>query len=50
MKNAAFDAMENEKFVLGESVYKFEEEFAKYCNTEYDKELVFCPKCSRAQK
>ncbi len=31
MKNAAVNALQNEKFVMGESVFKFEEEFAKYC-------------------
>lgn len=35
MKNAALEAMQNEFFVLGESVYKFEEEFAKYIGTKY---------------
>jgi perosamine synthetase len=35
MREAAIDALENERFVLGESVFKFEEEFAKYCNTKY---------------
>jgi perosamine synthetase len=35
MKKAALDALENERFVMGESVYKFEEEFAKYCGTDY---------------
>ncbi len=35
MKQAALDAMDNEKFVLGESVFKFEEEFAKYCGVKY---------------
>ncbi|XES77702.1 MAG: DegT/DnrJ/EryC1/StrS family aminotransferase [Candidatus Bathyarchaeia archaeon] len=34
MKNAAVDALQNEKFVLGESVYKFEEEFAHYCGVK----------------
>ena len=32
---AALDALRNERFVLGESVHKFEEEFAKYCGTDY---------------
>lgn len=31
MEKAAVDALRNERFVLGESVCKFEEEFAKYC-------------------
>jgi len=35
MKAAAVDALQNEKFVLGESVFKFEEEFAKYCGTKF---------------
>ncbi len=35
MKNAAMSAMENEHFVLGESVFKFEEEFASYIGTKY---------------
>jgi perosamine synthetase len=35
MEQAAVDALRNERFVLGESVHKFEEEFAKYCGTDY---------------
>lgn len=35
MKQATIQAMENEHFVLGESVYKFEEEFAHYIGTKY---------------
>ena len=35
MKNAAVNALQNEKFVMGESVYKFEEEFAKYTGTKF---------------
>lgn len=35
MKKAAIDALSNEHFVLGESVLKFEEEFADYCGTDY---------------
>jgi len=35
MRKAAIDALENEKFVMGESVRKFEEEFSKYCGTDY---------------
>ncbi len=35
MEQAALDALRNERFVLGESVHKFEEEFAKYCGTDY---------------
>jgi perosamine synthetase len=35
MEKAAVNAFWNERFVLGESVYKFEEEFAKYCGVDY---------------
>lgn len=35
MEKAAVDALYSEHFVLGESVFKFEEEFAKYCNVDY---------------
>jgi len=35
MKEAAIHALQNERFVLGESVQKFEEEFAKYSGTKY---------------
>src|SRR5208283_1202533 len=35
MKDAAVHALQNERFVLGESVYKFEEEFASFCGTKY---------------
>jgi perosamine synthetase len=35
MEKAAVNALWNERFVLGESVYKFEEEFAKYCGADY---------------
>ena len=35
MEEAALDALRNERFVLGESVHKFEEEFAKYCGTDH---------------
>jgi len=35
MEKAAVNALLNERFVLGESVYKFEEEFAKYCCVDY---------------
>jgi perosamine synthetase len=35
MEKAAVEALCNERFVLGESVFKFEEEFARYCGTEY---------------
>lgn len=34
MKNAALAALD-EKLVMGESVFKFEEEFAKYCGTKF---------------
>jgi len=35
MKEAALTALQNEKFVMGESVNKFEEEFAEYIGTKY---------------
>jgi len=35
MEKAAIDALWNEFYVSGESVHKFEEEFAKYCGVEY---------------
>jgi perosamine synthetase len=35
MEAAAVSALQNERFVLGESVHKFEEEFAKYCGTDH---------------
>ncbi|HVH14722.1 MAG TPA: DegT/DnrJ/EryC1/StrS family aminotransferase [Candidatus Angelobacter sp.] len=35
MKAAAVSALENEMMVMGESVFKFEEEFAHYCGTKY---------------
>lgn len=35
MEKAAVDALSSERFVLGESVFRFEEEFAKYCNVDY---------------
>ena len=35
MEDAALDALRNESFVGGESVSKFEEEFAKYTGTKY---------------
>ena len=35
MKKAAIDALCSERFVLGESVYSFEEQFANYCGTDY---------------
>ncbi|MCW4024186.1 MAG: DegT/DnrJ/EryC1/StrS family aminotransferase [Candidatus Bathyarchaeota archaeon] len=35
MENAAVHALQNERFVMGESVLRFEEEFAKFCGTDY---------------
>jgi perosamine synthetase len=35
MEEAAIHALRNERFILGESVDKFEEEFAKYTGTDY---------------
>lgn len=35
MKGAAIEALQNEHFVLGESVFKFEEEFARYCGVKH---------------
>lgn len=35
MLEAAVDALQNERFILGESVYKFEEEFARYCGVKH---------------
>lgn len=35
MKRAALDALSCETFVSGESVFRFEEEFAKYCGVHY---------------
>ncbi len=35
MKQAAIQALQNERLVLGESVYRFEEEFARYCGAKY---------------
>jgi perosamine synthetase len=35
MKEAAVLALQNERFVLGESVYKFEEEFSQYIGTKH---------------
>jgi perosamine synthetase len=34
MEKVAVEALQNEKFVMGESVFKFEEEFAKYCGVK----------------
>jgi len=35
MQDAAIHSLSNEKFVMGESVFKFEEEFARYCGTDF---------------
>jgi perosamine synthetase len=35
MRRAAIEALSSERFVLGESVYKFEEEFARYCGADF---------------
>ena len=35
MKEAAVHALQNERFVGGESVHEFEEEFARYCGTKF---------------
>ncbi len=35
MMEAALLALQNEKFVLGESVYRFEEDFARFCGSRY---------------
>lgn len=35
MENAALKALRTEKFVSGEEVYKFEEDFAHYCGVKY---------------
>lgn len=35
MKEAAVDALASERFVSGESVFRFEEEFARYCGADY---------------
>src|SRR2546425_3861659 len=35
MLQAALFVLKKEKLVMGESVYKFEEEFARYCGTRY---------------
>jgi len=35
MTEAAIAALQNEKFVMGESVFKFEEDFAKYCGVKH---------------
>ena len=35
MEKAALNALRNDRFTLGEDVYKFEEEFARYCRVKY---------------
>lgn len=35
MEEAVIHSLQNEKFILGESVFKFEEEFANYIGTKY---------------
>jgi perosamine synthetase len=35
MRETAIQAMQNEHFVMGESVFKFEEEFARFCATQF---------------
>lgn len=35
MEVAALKALQTERYVLGEDVYKFEEEFARYCGAKY---------------
>jgi perosamine synthetase len=35
MEKAALNALSSERFVLGESVFRFEEEFARYCGVDY---------------
>src|SRR4030066_1260204 len=35
MEEVALNALRNERFVLGEDVFKFEEEFAKYIGKKY---------------
>ena len=35
MEEAAIHALRNERFILGESVDKFEEDFAKYVGTKF---------------
>jgi perosamine synthetase len=35
MEDAAINALRNERYILGESVDKFEEEFARYVGTDY---------------
>ena len=35
MRGAALDALRSERFVLGKSVFRFEEKFARYCGADY---------------
>jgi len=35
MRDAALDALRGEGWVLGESVFRFEEEFARYCGARF---------------
>jgi len=35
MRSAALDALQGERWVLGESVFRFEEEFARYCGVRF---------------
>ena len=35
MRGAALDALRSERLVLGESVFRFEEEFARYCGARF---------------
>ena len=35
MKEAAIDALENDRYIMGENVVKFEEEYAAYIGTKY---------------
>ena len=36
MRNAALGALRSERFVMGEGVFRFEEEFARYCGARFD--------------
>jgi len=35
MRNAALGALRSERFVMGEGVFRFEEEFARYCGARF---------------
>jgi len=35
MRNAALGALQSERFVLGEGVFRFEEEFSRYCGARF---------------